>query len=133
MRLGATLYVHNSREAMLFYQEAFGLTLGYHETNPDGSFMHAELQKDGKEVFAVSESGNTAFREAMLATKLPTMSYGIDFETEAEIEKAYGMLRDGGHVLRALGPLPWSPCSADVVDRFGVYWYIYIPEPHPAG
>ena len=38
MRLGATLYIRNTAEAVGFYQEAFGLMLGYHEKYEDGSF-----------------------------------------------------------------------------------------------
>jgi PhnB protein len=126
MTLGATLYISNSTEAVTFYQEAFGLTLGYNEKNPDGSYLHAALYKDGTEIFAVSESCNKEFVETMLNTSWPTMSYGINFDSEEEIRKAYAFLADGGHVLRPLGPLPWSPCSADVVDKYGIYWYICI-------
>ena len=90
--------------------------------------MHASLFREGNEVFAVSESRNEEFVVAMMMTRRPTMSYGIDFSCNAEIQKAYTMIASGGHVLRPLGPQPWTPCSADVVDRYGVYWYLYIPE-----
>jgi PhnB protein len=131
MQLGATLYVKNSVEAVAFYMEAFGMTLGYHARHPDGTFLHAELHKDGREIFAVSESSDDAVVQAMLAAHPPTMSYGIDFQSRAEVDKAFAMLADGGHVLRPLGALPWSPWSADVVDRFGVYWYITLPQHRP--
>lgn len=58
MTLGATLYIKNTNEAVVFYQEAFGMTLGYNEKFSDGTYMHAELQKDGKTIFAVSEHNN---------------------------------------------------------------------------
>ena len=90
--------------------------------------MHASLCRDGDEIFAVSQSINEDFAETMLSAPLPTMSYSIDFDSEEEVHKAYSMLAEGGHVLRPLGALPWTPCSADVVDQYGVYWYIYIPE-----
>lgn len=106
------------------------MTLGYHEKFPDGTYMHAALLKDGEEIFAVSESANDAFVENMLKSDLkqlrPTMSYGIDFSTENEVKKAYEILAEDGTVLRPLGQLPWSACCADVVDKFGVYWYITV-------
>lgn len=40
MKLGATLYIKNTVEAVEFYKEAFGMTLGYNERFPDGTFMH---------------------------------------------------------------------------------------------
>lgn len=130
MQIGMTLYIKNTVEAVEFYKNAFGLSLGYHEKFPDGTYMHAELQKDGKNVFAVSESPNDELVAAMhdLAKKKisPTTSCGIHFDTEDEINKAYSMLRMEGVVRRPLGPLPWSICSADILDKYGVYWYIYM-------
>lgn len=68
MKLGATLYVKNSIEAVAFYKEAFGLTLGYHAMNSDGTFWHAELQRDGHDIFSVSEMHNDALVEHLLAS-----------------------------------------------------------------
>lgn len=130
MKLGATLYIKNTVEAVEFYKEAFGMTLGYNEKFPYGTFIHAELLKDGHEVFAVSECQNDAFVNVMLTSSLkesrPTMSYSINFENEEEVKKAYSMLAEGGMVLFPLGALPWSSCCAEVVDKFGVYWYITV-------
>ena len=130
MRLGATVYIRNSQEAVPFYCEAFGLKLGYHETFPDGTYMHAALMKDGDEIFCVSESQNDAFVQTMLRSSLkgsrPTMSYGLNFQSEAEVRHAYGMLCQGGTVMLPVGALPWSACCAEVVDRYGVYWYIAV-------
>jgi uncharacterized glyoxalase superfamily protein PhnB len=130
MKLGATLYIKNTIEAVALYTEAFGLTLGYHEKFPDGTFMHASLLKNGQEIFAVSESHNDNFVNIMLTSSLegsrPTMSYGINFESEEEVKRAYEMLAEDGTVLLELGALPWSSCCADVVDKYGVYWYIAV-------
>jgi uncharacterized glyoxalase superfamily protein PhnB len=130
MKLGTTLYIKNTVEAVGFYQEAFGLTLGYYEVYLDGTFMHAELHKDGKEVFAVSESMNDILVNLMLASDLkharPTMCFGISFESEEEVKKAFDMLSKNGTILLPLGSLPWSPCCAEVVDQYGVYWYLHV-------
>jgi uncharacterized glyoxalase superfamily protein PhnB len=129
MKLGATLYVKNSVNAVEFYKEVFGMSLGYNVKNNDGTFMHAELEKDDNEVFSVSESNNQMILDIMLNTKLnydsrPIMTYGIDFKNEDEIKKAYELLIIGGNVLFPLGPLPWSTLAAEVVDKFGVCWFI---------
>lgn len=130
MKLGATLYIRNTLEAEAFYMEAFGLTLGYHEKFPDGTYLHAALMRDGREIFAVSESRNDSFVQVMLNSSLkesrPTMSYGLDFESVEEVTKAYAILAKDGKVLLPLGALPWSACCAEVVDRYGVYWYISV-------
>jgi len=130
MKLGATLYIKNSNEAVELYMKAFGLTLGYYEKFPDGTFMHAALFRDGNEVFAVSESQNDAFVNIMLNSSIkesrPTMSYGLNFDSEEEVKRAYDMLSRDGIVLLPLGTLSWSSCCAEVVDKYGVYWYITV-------
>ena len=45
MKLGATLYIKNSIEAVEIYKQAFGMTLGNYEKYPDGTFMHAPMLK----------------------------------------------------------------------------------------
>jgi PhnB protein len=131
MILGATLYLRNSVSAVDFYMNAFNMTLGYNAKNTDGSYLHAELLKNGNSIFAVSESSDDAIVKTMFSTQYPTMSYGINFDSDEELNHAYSMLIDGGRILRPLGLLPWSPCSADVVDKFGVYWYIYVSQHRP--
>ncbi len=131
MNLGATLYVKNSVEAAEFYMDAFGMTMDYNAKNDDGTFLHAELQKEGVTIFAVSENKDEEIVQSMLAARQPTMSYGINLETEDELNHAYDKLKTGGHVLRELGELPWSPNSADIVDKYGICWYIYVSQHRP--
>lgn len=131
MNLGATLYVKNSVEAVEFYREAFGMTLGYNAKNGDGSFLHAELLKGGESIFAVSENNDEEIVRSMLASMRPTMSYGINLDNDADLNHAYKILVEGGHILRELGSLPWSPCSADIVDKYGVCWYLYVSQHRP--
>ncbi len=131
MDLGATLYVKNSAEALAFYLDAFGMELGYNAKNNDGSYLHAELMKDGASIFAVSESTDDELVQAMLKSERPTMSYGLNLNSNAELEHAFALLLQGGHVLREPGPLPWTPLSTDLVDRYGVCWYLFVSQHRP--
>ena len=131
MNLGATLYVKNSVEAVDFYIKAFRMTLGYHVKHSDGSFLHAELLKEEQSIFAVSENNDEEIVRSMLVSKQPTMSYGINLDNDEELHHAYKILSEGGHILRELGSLPWSPCSADLVDKYGVCWYLYVSQHRP--
>ena len=131
MVLGATLYLRNSIEAVSFYMKAFNMSLGYSAKNEDGSYLHAELVRDGNTIFAVSESSDEDIVKAMLNAQWPTMSLGINLDNDDEMKTAYAMLIDGGRILRPLGPLPWTPLSADVVDRFGVCWYLHVSQHRP--
>jgi PhnB protein len=97
-------------------------------TSPDGSYLHAALLKNGNEIFAVSESKDIKIQTDMINAQWPTMSYRIDFESEKEVQDAYQIIKVHGHVLREIGLLSWSLLSADVVDKFGIYWYLYLPQ-----
>lgn len=131
MTLGATLYVKNSVEAVSFYCDSFNMTLGYNVKHDDGSYLHAELVKNGCGGFAVSESTDENIRKAMLDANQPTMSLGINLDNDEELKRAYEKIIVGGNILRPLGALPWSPFSADVVDKYGVCWYIYVSQHKP--
>jgi PhnB protein len=131
MTLGATLYLHQSNDAVEFYRNAFNMTTGYSAKNDDGTYMHAELVKDGKSIFAVSEFTDDNARDAIFSAKRPAMSLGIDLNNDDELRHAYEITAAEGHVLRPLGPLPWSALSADVVDKFGVCWYLFVSQHTP--
>lgn len=124
MKIGTGLYVKNSMGAVELYKEAFGLELGYHVKNPDGTYFHSELYKDGQEILSVVESSNNYIEENIV-------QLGMSFDSEAAVERAYALLSEGGTIKTPLGPLPWSPCAADVIDRFGVWWYITAPQHYP--
>ncbi|MEZ3427788.1 MAG: VOC family protein [Lachnospiraceae bacterium] len=130
MTLGATLYIKDTKEAVVFYQEAFGMTLGYNVKNPDGTYMHAELQKDGQTIFAISEHNNECLipemRKLAASKTCLITSLGINFATEGEVRKAYEYLMREGIAQREIGEVPWSKCSADVLDKYGVFWYICV-------
>lgn len=131
MVLGATLYVVNSNEAVEFYCDAFKMMIGYNAKNENGTYLHAELEKNGNSIFAVSESNDFTIKNIMVNSRTPTMSLGINFDNDEELKYAYNQLIINGHIIRPLGSLPWSPCAADVVDKYGVCWYIYVSQHKP--
>ena len=129
MKTSLQAYLKNSIEAVPFYEQAFGATLGYHVFNEDGTFMHAELNLDGQNLLSISESGSNVGKETLnhcSPADYPTMNFCVLLEDEEAVKKAYEILVEGGNILLPLGELPWSKCCANVIDRFGIFWYIYI-------
>lgn len=124
MNIGIGLYVKNSAEAVPFYMDVFGLELGYHVQNEDGSFFHSELNREGRPALSVVEASD----EDLFGT---CVSLGVDMPDEASVRLAFDKLRAGGRVLMEVGELPWSPCAAEVVDKFGVRWYITVQQHRP--
>jgi len=125
MEIGYGVYVKNSAEAVPFYCQVFGLELGYHVKNADGSYFHSELCKNGREMLSVVESSEAqnSFNNVVCL--------GVTLPDAVSVEKAFHLLKEEGAVKRPLGSLPWSPCCAEVVDRFGVWWYLTAPQHRP--
>ena len=129
MKVGLQVYLQGSLEAVAFYQRAFGATLGTHVFHPDGTYLHAELMVDGELLMALSEANNQIAsdgRMAYSATTYPAMNFTVNLKSEHAVENAYEVLKENANILYPLGSLPWSARCANLVDRFGVFWYISV-------
>ena len=124
--IGIGIYVQGSPGAVALYQEAFGLELGYHVLNRDGTYFHSELLRDGQPFCSVVEAKQDT------RTALHPIELGVEFTSRTELERAYALLADGGRVELGICELPWSPCAAIVVDRFSVRWFLSMPQHKPA-
>lgn len=121
---GIGIYIKDSMEAVKLYTAAFGLELGYHVLNPDGrGYYHSELTKDGRAAFSVVEAPEKAAGNPI--------ELGFTFDTRERLERAFALLKEGGRVTLEISQLPWSPCAAQVTDRFGVNWYLTLPQHRP--
>lgn len=116
MKTGIGIYIKNSAEAVDFYLKTFELELGYHVKNDDGSYYHSELCKDGNTLFCVVE-GKGSDKESLVQLCL-------EFPYAEDVKRIYeAFCNDGASIDLEIGELPWSPCAASVIDRFGVWWY----------
>ena len=114
------VYVKGSDKALAVYKEAFGAEVVAEYKHDDGTYMHAELFVHGQ-IIAVSEA-----TEPMVVGN--TMQFCLHYGEghEAEIERAYAMLKVGGDVISPPGACSFSPLMACVIDRFGVNWCLFI-------
>jgi PhnB protein len=119
-------------EAIDFYKKALGaevLMLMRFRENPDtpppgmvppGSedkVMHACLRIGESEVMASDGmcSGNAAFAGVSLSLEVPN---------EAEADRLFNALGEGGQVQMPIGKTFFSPRFGVVADRFGVSWMV---------
>lgn len=92
---------------------------------PCAATFHSELFKDGEGFCSVVDA-----KEENDGTNNP-VELGCTFETRDELEHAFEILKDGGTVTLDLCELPWSSCAAQVRDRFGVNWFLSMPQHRP--
>lgn len=124
--IGVGIYVKNSPKAITLYQAAFGLELGYHVLNRDGTYFHSELHRHGTPFCSVVEAKQDTY------TDNHPIELGVDFNTRDELKRAFTLLAEGGKVNMEICELPWSPCAAIVIDQFGVRWFLTMPQHKPA-
>ncbi len=124
--IGIGIYVKNSPKAIEMYKAAFGLELGYHALNNDGTYYHSELMKNGEGFCCVVEAERDTY------TDRNPVELGVTFNTRDELEQAFQILRNNGKIELDICELPWSPCAAIVTDCFGVKWYLSLPQHRPA-
>lgn len=118
-------------EALEFYRKKLGAevtTLMRNMESPDpgmirpgteNKVMHANV-RIGNSTLMASDGlceGHPAFKGFSLSLVLTD---------EAEAERLFSALSEGGQIEMPLAKTFWSPCFGMVTDRFGVSWMIYV-------
>jgi PhnB protein len=123
-------------EAVEFYRKALGakveMLMRYKDSPdppppgmvPPGSenkVMHSSL-RIGNAVLMASDGhcqGKPSFQG---------FSLSLDASSEAEADRLFNALADGGQVRMPLGKTFFSPRFGMVADRFGVAWMVIVPQ-----
>ncbi len=123
-------------EALAFYGKALGAEIEMvmkfkdsPEKPPEGTLppgfedkvMHASFRVGGTTLMASDGCGGDS--------KFEGFSLSLAVPTEAEADRAFAALADGGQVTMPLGKTFWSPKFGMVTDQFGVGWMVsMIPQ-----
>ena len=130
-RIGPHVYVKGSVEAAALYKEAFRLEdKGKPILDGDGNIWHHVLARDGENIISLSE--DKYLPDALLKSypdeSRPTMLFQVVFENEDDLRRAFGLLSQNGNPCAGLRAESHAVLSCDVIDPFGVFWYLYVPE-----
>jgi predicted 3-demethylubiquinone-9 3-methyltransferase (glyoxalase superfamily) len=116
-----------AEEAMTYYRSLFAdaevlslVRYGPEGPGAEGSVMHAIFTLAGQQFMCVDSSEEHAFGFT------PAVSLYVNCEDEAEIDRAYAALAEGGQELMALGNHGFSAKFGWVNDRFGVSWQLNL-------
>ena len=121
------MFEGKAEEAMTFYLSLFddasvvSLTkYGPEGPGAEGSVMHAIFTLAGQQFMCMDSSVKHAFGFT------PSVSLYADCADEAEIDRLYAALAEGGGELMALGNHGFSTKFGWVNDRFGVSWQLNL-------
>jgi PhnB protein len=126
-------------EALAFYSTSLGAKTNFMmrysdspEATPPGMLaegfehkvMHASFSIAGNTLMASDGcDANSSFSGFRLSLSLPT---------QAETERAFIALAEGGSVQMPLSKTFWSPSFGMLTDRFGLSWMITVEAPQQA-
>jgi predicted 3-demethylubiquinone-9 3-methyltransferase (glyoxalase superfamily) len=115
------MFEGRAEEAMTFYTSLF-LGSEVLAVSRDGDkIQHARFSLAGRELQCIDSPIHHGF------TFTPAMSLAVSCETEAEIDRLFAALSNGGSVLMPLGEYPFAKKYAWLNDRFGVSWQLTLP------
>lgn len=123
------MFSGQAEEAMNFYISLFDRSdvlairrYGSNETGAEGSVMHATFSLNGQQFMCIDSNVKHDF------TFTPAISLYVTCDSEAEIDKLFQGLSEGGAVLMPLGAYPFAEKFAWVADRYGVSWQLALGQ-----
>ena len=122
------MFEGGAEKAMNFYLSLFDdaevvsmSKYGAEGPGPKGSVMVAVFRLAGQQFMCSDSFQHHGF------TFTPSMSLFVDCADEAELERLYNALVEGGGALMPLGEYGFSKKFGWVNDRFGVSWQLNLP------
>ncbi len=112
------LYVGLFRDSEVRRVERYGPG----EPGAEGSVKRADFTVAGQALICIDSPIQHAF------TFTPAVSLFVECEGEAEMDRAFGQLSDGGKVLMPPGSYGFSRKFAWINDRYGLSWQLNLRE-----
>lgn len=121
------IYVKGSNEAFEFYKRAFDAKIGYQDIDENGVIIHRELDVCGQAI-AVGEANDTTRAGGDKRITGNTMQFCIQFGVgqEDKVRKAYETMLEGSKIITPFGQLFFSPCGVELIDKYGVWWCLFV-------
>ncbi len=126
-------------EAIEFYRQALGAKVEMRMTfreapqQPPPGMLPPGL--DDKVMHSSLRIGDSVIMASDGPTPPPGGFHGfslsIPVADEAEADRVFNALVEGGKVTMPLGKTFFSPRFGTLIDRFGVHWMVIVPAPMP--
>jgi PhnB protein len=127
----------NCEEAVEFYRKALDaeveMMMRYKESPeppPPGMVPPGSENKIMHISFRIGETRVMASDNCAEKSDFQGFSLSLTVPSEADTDRVFGALADGGQVQMPLGKTFWSPRFGMLTDRFGVGWMISVASPN---
>lgn len=108
-----------------FEKEALEATDFYFKVFGEAQMLH---KNDFVATFEIKGSKMMAINGGPHYKKTPAVSYFVYCGGDAEIERIYTMLTEGGMIMMPLGNYPWSRRYAFIEDKYGTAWQLDVDD-----
>ena len=122
------MFEGSAEGAMTFYVSLFDdseiqqvVRYGPEGPGAEGTILRATFTLGGREFACIDSPMKHGF------TFTPSISLFVDCGSQAELDRAFGRLSEGGTVLMPVGDYGFSTRFGWVADRFGVSWQLNLP------
>lgn len=117
-----------TREALTFYQQAFGGDLSFKAMTPNGPqlagpadrIMHGSLKSGDICVMGTDGTPNYPLQHG------ENIAIALTGNNVEQLIVAFNKLAEGGEIMQALEKESWGDTFGFVVDKFGINWMINI-------
>ncbi|HEY7493603.1 MAG TPA: VOC family protein [Candidatus Tectomicrobia bacterium] len=127
-------------EALDFYKQALGakvLMLMRFKESPEPQPSGMPAGSENKVMHTSFRIGETTLMASDGRCQGQTAFQGFALElavaNEAEVDRCFNALADGGQVQMPLAKTFWSPRFGMITDRFGLCWMVSVADPKAAG
>jgi PhnB protein len=123
----------NAEEAFNFYKSVFGGQFIHVQRMSDipGDHSHQMAPGEANRILHMALPIGSAVLSGMdVPVKMPASVFGTNFmvqaetESEAETDKIYNGLAEGGRISIALGHQFWGSYFGMLTDKFGIQWMV---------
>jgi len=121
-------------EALAFYGSALGAKVDFlmryqesPEPMPPGRLPAGFENKVMHATFHIGTTTLMASDGCEEGARFEGFTLSLALPTEAEVNRAFAALAEGGKVGMPLTKTFWSPCFGMLTDRFGIGWMVSVP------
>lgn len=106
-------------EAIELYKKAFNLEIDWQGKDEKTNLIYHTEARIGNQRIRLSDGGSRDIQ-------VDSLFLAIDFDTVAEAEKVFDILKEGGTVLEEPHKTDFATCMSAVKDKFGFKWFLIV-------
>ena len=108
-------------EAIALYKKAFNLVVDWQGKDDQTNLIYHTEAHIGEQRIRLSDGGTE--QEKIQADSL---FLALVFDTVAEVERAFDILKEGGTVIQAPNKPVFATCMSELKDKFGFKWFLMV-------